>query len=89
MVRLPPTSLELPLLQHPQQLGLQVGGNLADFIQQNRAAVGQLEPPFPFVQRPGEGSLFVSKELAFNQVIRDGRAVDLDERSGGSRAFLV
>ena len=42
-------TLEGALLQHPQQLGLDFRGDFADLIQQNGAAVGQFEAPFPFV----------------------------------------
>src|SRR5258706_5348909 len=35
---------ELPLLQHAQQLALQLQRDLADFVEEQGAAVGQLEP---------------------------------------------
>ena len=40
-------ALELAFLQDAQQLGLQLGRELADLVEKNRAAVGQLEPPLP------------------------------------------
>lgn len=36
-------ALERPLLKHAQQFGLGLGRQLADFIQENGAVVGQLE----------------------------------------------
>jgi len=36
-------SLELPLLQHPQELCLEIEGSLADFVQKDRSAVRELE----------------------------------------------
>ena len=38
-------ALELALLQHAQQLGLQLERHLADLVEKQRAAVGQLEAP--------------------------------------------
>ena len=40
-----PEALELLFLDCPQQFGLKLEWNLADFIQKERAAVGQLETP--------------------------------------------
>jgi hypothetical protein len=39
--------------------------------------------------RPGERSLYVAEELALDQVLRDGRTIDLDERHRLSLAVLV
>ena len=36
-------ALELAFLQHAQQLGLERGGDFADFVQKQRAAVGEFE----------------------------------------------
>src|SRR5438445_203006 len=82
-------ALELPLLEHPQEFRLERGGNLTDLVEQNRAAVREFEAPFPLVQRPGEGALLVAEKFTLDQVFRDGRAVDLDERSVGPRALAV
>ena len=54
-------------------------GEFADFIEENRAAVGQLKAAFAFVGGPGEGSLFVPEEFAFDEVLGQGGAVELDE----------
>ena len=39
----PPDALELALLQHPQQRDLRLRRQLADLVEEERAAVGQLE----------------------------------------------
>ena len=44
-------ALERPFLQHAQQLALQVVGDLADFIQKERATVGQLEASAAVLER--------------------------------------
>ena len=82
-------AFEFALLQHAQQLGLDAGRNFADFIQQNGAAVGQFKAAFAFVQRAGEGAAFMAEKFAFNQVFRDGGAVDLDERRAGAGAVAI
>ena len=40
-------------------------------------------------RRAGKRALFVSEQFAFEQIFRDRRAVDLDERAGGALRVLV
>ena len=82
-------ALQLALLKHPEQFGLDVRGHLADFIQQNRATVRQLETPLALGHGPGESPLLMPEELALNEVFRDRRAVHLDERPVGSGTLAV
>ena len=42
--RLAADALELPLLEHPQQRELHLRRQLADLVEEDRPAVGQLEP---------------------------------------------
>ncbi len=63
-------------VQNAQQLDLQFGVELTDLIQQDRAPVGQLEQPFFAALGAAEGALLISEKLAFEQVFRDGRAID-------------
>ena len=63
-------ALELALLQHAQQLRLQLEGQLADLVEEQRAAVGQLEAPELPRQRAGERPLLVPEQLALDQVSR-------------------
>ena len=64
-------------------------GEFADFIEENCAAVGQLEAAFAFVGGAGEGSFFVPEEFAFHEVLRQCGAVELDERSVLARGIAV
>src|SRR6185436_15941011 len=73
-------TLVLALLQHPQELGLQLEGKVADLVEENRAAVGDLEPPRPIAQRARERAAHVAEELALEHLARDGAAVDAHER---------
>src|SRR4029079_17205339 len=58
---------DFPLLQHAQERDLRLRGEVANFIQEDGAAVGGFEPPLPPLQRTGEGTLFVAEELGGNE----------------------
>ena len=45
IVSVPPTRSNVPGLKHAEQLGLEGRGDVAGLVEQQRAAVGQLEPP--------------------------------------------
>ena len=68
-------------LEHAQQLGLQVLGQLADLVEEHRAPVGQLERPLAPLMGPGERALLVAEQLALDQVGRHRPAVDHHERA--------
>ena len=72
---------DLLLLEHPQQLGLQVKGHVSDFVQENGSGMGELEQAlFSALFGPGEGALLIAEQLAFQQVPGKGGAVDGDKR---------
>ena len=81
--------LEGALLQHAQQLALQVQGNLADFVEEQCAAIGELEPADTVAECAREAALGVAEELALEQVARNRRAVHADHRAGAAAARLV
>src|SRR2546430_13425715 len=58
-----PQPFDLPLLEHAQQGDLGLGGELPDFVQEDRAAVRGFEPPEAPLERAGERSLFVAEQL--------------------------
>src|SRR6202040_4396754 len=72
-------ALELTLLQHAQQFGLQAGSQFADFVQEQRASLSRLHFPFLLGDRPGESSFLVAKQLAFQEGFRDRGTVDGDK----------
>ena len=82
-------ALELALLQHAQQLRLRLERQLADLVEEQRAAVGELEAAAALLDRAGEGALLVAEELALEQLARQRGAVELDERALAARALLV
>ena len=69
----PPSRRKRLLFQHPQQLGLQHQRDFADFVQEQRAFVGQLEDAAFLRAGVGEGALFVAEQLAFEQRLREWR----------------
>ena len=71
---------ELAVLQHVQDLGLQRLRHLADFVEHDRAVLGELELADARRRRAGEGAALVAEQLAFEQLGRQRRAVHLDER---------
>src|SRR5262245_49391884 len=85
----PAHALEGALLKHAQELGLQVERQIADFVKEDCAAVGQLEPSSAPPDRVGECSLLVTEEFALDQSRRDRAAIDLDERAVLAHAQVV
>ena len=79
--------LDRLLLQHAQHLGLRLQAHVADLVEEDRAAVGDLELAAAIGDRAGERAAHVAEQLALDQLLRNRRAVDLDERrrrAGGS-----
>ncbi len=67
------------VLQESQQLRLERLGHVADLVQEDRPAVGRLELPVLLTDGAGEGALLVAEELALEEPLRNGGAVDGDE----------
>ena len=77
-----PSFVNSRVLQHVQQLGLQRRLHLADFVEEDRAGVRLLELADARRRRAGERALLVAEQLALEQLGRQRRAIDLDERLG-------
>ena len=73
-------ALEPPLLQHAEQFRLHGQRDLADLVEEDGAAVGQLEPPLALADGAGERPLLVAEQLALQQRLGQRRAVHRDER---------
>ena len=82
-------ALELALLEHAQELRLQRQRNFAHLVEQERAVVRQLEAALAALRRTGERPALMAEKLALDQVLRNGRAVHLDERLAAPRAAAV
>ena len=72
--------LDFPFLQRPQELDLGRHVHVADLVQEQRAALGQLEATL--LERVGarERPLLVAEQLGFDQAAGQRRAAHLDER---------
>jgi hypothetical protein len=79
-------ALELLLLQHAQQLHLRVERQLAHLVEEERAAVRQLEAADALLQRAGERALLVAEQLALDDA--RGMAPQFTCTSGRSCARL-
>src|SRR5439155_17571771 len=82
-------TLELLLLEDPEELRLEVERDLADLVEEERAAMGHLEAADLLRDGPGERAPLVTEELTLEEPRRDGRAVDLDEGSLAAAAPVV
>ena len=77
------------LLQHAQHLGLNAEREVADLVEEQAAAVGDLEHAFLAGHRAGEGALDVAEQLALQQVLAQRIAVHRDERFVLAQAVVV
>ena len=81
--------LELALLQHPQQLGLERRAHRGDLVEKDGSAVGERKLAFLVRRGAGEGAADVAEQLRLEKSFRDCRAVHLDERHAALGAAIV
>src|SRR5271163_3197542 len=65
-------------IQHTQQLDLRLKLQFADFVEEERALVGEFEQAGLGRIGPGEGALFITEQLALDQILGQRGAVDVD-----------
>ena len=71
---------DFAFFDHTQQARLQHQRHIADFIEKQRAAVGLENLSHPaFLHRAGECAARVAEQLALDQALRDGGAIDRHE----------
>jgi hypothetical protein len=70
-------------LKDPQDFGLMVRRHVADLIEEDRALTCSLDQAGRVSLRSCKGSPPIPEKLAFQQVLRDGRAVYGDEGCAG------
>ena len=68
---------------------MQIDGDIADLVEEQRAFVRQLETAHPGHRRSRERSFFVSEQFAFDQAGRKRGAAEPDERALSPRAQIV
>ena len=69
-------------LDEAQQLALQRQIHFANFIQKQRAAIRRPRRTHAVRHRAGKGAAHMAEDFAFNQILRDRRAVDSNKRPG-------
>jgi hypothetical protein len=74
-----PQLLEDVLLEEPQQLGLHLQGEVADFIEEQGPGVRELHAADRRRQRPRKGPSYMPEEVTFQQAAGNRRAVHGDE----------
>src|SRR5207247_7874148 len=82
-------SVDEPVLKLALELGVRCGRHFADFVQDKRAGVCELKPPLPALVGAGESPAFVAEEFAFDEALRQRRAVHAHKGLVPSRAPLV
>src|SRR5712691_2829199 len=85
----PAHPLDLALLQEAQQLYLEGQAHLRDLVQEERAAGGHLDLALALGVGTRERAALVAEELALQQGLGDGPAVDGDKRPVAPRAVRV
>ena len=79
-----PDRLDLAGFEEAQEQRLHAQAHLADFVEEQRAAVGELQLARLVAVGAREAALDVAEELRFEQRLGQPGAVDRDERSGGA-----
>ena len=67
--------LELPGLKHAQQLGLLAQGDICDFVEEKRAAVGQFESANAVGAGIGKGAFDMAEDLALKGSFRQATCI--------------
>src|SRR5687768_13639877 len=76
---------ETLLFQHTQNFRLHLRTHVANFVEKDRRAVGELKLAFLRGSRTGERAFHMSEEFRFDQLLGNGCGIYLDERSGGAQ----
>src|SRR6266566_842822 len=69
----------LAVLHDAQELRLERGHEVLDLVEEERAAIGELQHARALLHRAGEGAARVSEELALGERLGDGGAVDREK----------
>ena len=81
--------LDLAGLEEAEQQRLHPQRHLADFVEEDRAAVGDLQQARPVAVGVGEAALDVAEQLGLEQRVGQAGAVDGDQRLAGPGAAAV
>ena len=73
--RITTDTVELSIGQNAQQTGLYVQRHIADFIEEQRTAIGLFETTLTYGIGAGKRPFLMAKQLRFNQVLGQDRAL--------------
>src|SRR5205823_2075749 len=81
--------MHLGRFEKSQQLRLGREIQLADFVEEQRAVLGRADDAREGLHGAGEGAAPMAEELAFDEIARNGGAVERDKRTALDAALLV
>jgi hypothetical protein len=76
----PADAVEAALLEHAQQIHLQLGGDIADFVEEDGSAVGHFELAALALRGAGERAFLMAEQLGFEERLGQRGAGDRYER---------
>ena len=76
-------------MKDAKKFGLELEGKVADFVEEEGAAVGELEATNFLADGAGESAAFVAEEFGFEKTTGNGGAIDFDEGAIAARAEIV
>jgi len=82
-------AFEFLLLEDAKEFGLEFEGKVADFIEKESAAVGELEAANFLADGAGESAALVAEEFGFEKAAGNGGAIDFDEGAIATRTEIV
>ena len=85
----PPTVVYSPCCSTRSKRRLRLHRHVADLVEKQRAAFGLFEAPGGALVGAGEGALLVAEQFALDEVARNRRHVDGDERAFLALAVIV
>jgi hypothetical protein len=71
--RMAANAIVMTIGKHAQQPRLQLRRHIADFVEEQRPALGLLETPLPLRRRTGKCAAFMAEELGLEQIAREWR----------------
>jgi hypothetical protein len=77
--RFPADAPHVPGFEHSKQTGLQIGWQLGDFVEKEGSAMRFFKRSAPGSNRAREGSLFVTEELALDELAGKASSVERHE----------
>ena len=89
IVRADPSRSTSPSCSTRSTLACVFGAHVADFVEEDRAAIGLLELADLLLGRAGERALLVAEQLRLDQLLGNRRAVHLHEALAAAQAVAV